>query len=245
MSLCGYRRNWHRNRDVQHDIDYMAAWCLHSPSPSFQWIKVIANELWTIGDAGLKINKVLAGNILLVNLGSTGLVVGFTKFSGFYWFSVLPHEQNIDSHFLEMSFLPPCLPHEPIVHFFKCPSSLLPPRIKCWPCGFTDDNNVNQNNNPFLPFQIALTGSVYSILSITVERYICCCFPHISPREGPAVNMLAIGSIVLFSILFNITRFFEYETEKVEYDMELHVTYPNSSFIVKATHLRENPKYIR
>ena len=112
------------------------------------------------------------------------------------------------------------------------------------------------------PFQIALTGSVYSIVSITVERYICCCFPHVPPREGPAVNIFAIGGIILFSVLFNITRFFEYETVleitticesgvcpemKEDYSDEL-VSQGEQyvvSYFVEATSLRQNREYIR
>lgn len=101
-----------------------------------------------------------------------------------------------------------------------------------------------------LPFQIALTGSVYSIVGITVERYICCCFPHISPREGPAANLFAIGGIILFSVLFNITRFFEYETvheveEAYSDDLVNEGEHYIVNFYVDATRLRGNRDYIR
>lgn len=112
-----------------------------------------------------------------------------------------------------------------------------------------------------LPFQMALTGSVYSIVGITVERYICCCFPHIPPREGPAVNLFAIGGIILFSVLYNITRFFEYETVHEVSECEdgiCHKTEEASSdelvnqgenyvvsYFVEATSLRRNREYIR
>ena len=112
-----------------------------------------------------------------------------------------------------------------------------------------------------LPFQIALTGSVYSIVGITVERYICCCFPHVPPREGPAINILAIGGIILFSVLFNMTRFFEYETGheisiceggpclKVEDAYSDEVIKQGDdydvAYFVDATGLRKNQEYIR
>lgn len=67
--------------------------------------------------------------------------------------------------------------------------------------------------------QIALTGSVYSIVAITVERYFSCCWPHFPPREGPLVNLACIAGIVLFSVCYNITRFFEFHvTKRVSYE---------------------------
>ena len=99
-----------------------------------------------------------------------------------------------------------------------------------------------------LPFQIALTGSVYSIVGITVERYICCCYPHIPPREGPAVNILAIGGIIMFSVLFNITRFFEYKTverEETYSDVNQGENYTVFYYDVDPTPLRGDREYIR
>ena len=103
---------------------------------------------------------------------------------------------------------------------------------------------------------------MYSIVGITVERYICCCFPHVPPREGPAVNIFAIGGIILFSVLFNITRFFEYERTVHEISIcesgvchKMEEAYSDElvnqgeqyvvSYFVEATSLRKNREYIR
>ena len=43
---------------------------------------------------------------------------------------------------------------------------------------------------------IALTGSVYTTVAVTAERYVSCCWPHVPPREG-ATNVNAIASIGL------------------------------------------------
>ncbi len=103
---------------------------------------------------------------------------------------------------------------------------------------------------------------------MTVERYLCCCFPHVPPRDGTLVNLLCIGGIVVFSILFNITRFFEYHTvpsstieptelaetlKEVPFDF-LKPTVEESiqsmieesnGYHVESTDLRSSDKYIR
>ncbi len=62
--------------------------------------------------------------------------------------------------------------------------------------------------------QVALTGSVYTTVAVTVERYVSCCWPHVPPREGARTNVAAIAGIVSFSFLYNFTRFFDYTTSK-------------------------------
>ena len=59
--------------------------------------------------------------------------------------------------------------------------------------------------------QIALTGSVYTMVAVTVERFVSCCFPHVPPRAGAAFSAKTIAAIVAFSVAFNVTRFLEWE----------------------------------
>lgn len=54
---------------------------------------------------------------------------------------------------------------------------------------------------------------MYSIVAITVERYISCCWPHVPPRDNALLNALCILGIVVFSFAYNTTRFFEYITK--------------------------------
>jgi hypothetical protein len=53
--------------------------------------------------------------------------------------------------------------------------------------------------------QIALTGSVYTIVAITVERYFACCWPLVPPREGKLINGLCIGTGTLF--IFGVAQY--------------------------------------
>ena len=76
---------------------------------------------------------------------------------------------------------------------------------------------------------ISLTGSVYSVVSVALERFITVCFPFTQCQvwqifrrkrinkntrsDDQMCNGLGyIVPIVLFSILYNITKFFEIET---------------------------------
>ena len=70
--------------------------------------------------------------------------------------------------------------------------------------------------------QISLTGSVYTTVAVSVERFltVCCSYRHsvasASP-DGSASKMFHLSytvPIILFSFLFNTTRFFELSTAK-------------------------------
>ena len=56
---------------------------------------------------------------------------------------------------------------------------------------------------------MALTGSVYCIVAVTVERYVSCCWPHVRPRDKTIHNAGCLLVIIAFSFVFNVTRFFE------------------------------------
>ncbi|XP_023334081.1 probable G-protein coupled receptor frpr-1 isoform X2 [Eurytemora carolleeae] len=67
----------------------------------------------------------------------------------------------------------------------------------------------------FLPFaQIGLTGSIYMTLAIAIERYTTVCHPFFKFYHGWSAK-LYILPILIFSILFNIPKFFELRVTKV------------------------------
>jgi len=94
---------------------------------------------------------------------------------------------------------------------------------------------------------ISLTGSVYSVVAVAVERFITVCFPF---RKCQMWNGLGyIIPIILFSILYNLVKFFEIETIYLTH--EEWVTYDNGTNIstttvfpwLNATNLRRDPAY--
>ena len=59
--------------------------------------------------------------------------------------------------------------------------------------------------------QIAMTGSIYFTMALTIERYVSVCHPFYRlAHPWPAKNIVL--PIVAFSIIYNIPKFFEYET---------------------------------
>jgi len=99
----------------------------------------------------------------------------------------------------------------------------------------------------FTPFvipatQIALTGSVYSVVAVSLERFTTICRP-LKRNLGNAYDGLGyVFIIIIFSILFNFIKFFEHETvyeEKTD-------TLSNETILVpylNLTSLRVNPAY--
>jgi len=94
---------------------------------------------------------------------------------------------------------------------------------------------------------ISLTGSVYSVVAVAVERFITVCFPF---QQCQMWNGLGyIIPIILFSILYNLVKFFEIETIYLTH--EEWVTYDNGTNIsttiiypwLNATNLRRDPAY--
>ncbi len=59
-------------------------------------------------------------------------------------------------------------------------------------------------------------GSIYSTLAVGVERYLSVCHPHMTPRKW--MSWGSVVALVLFSFLFNVCRFLEFET-KYEYEV--------------------------
>ena len=96
---------------------------------------------------------------------------------------------------------------------------------------------------------MALTGSVYSVLAITVERYIS--LNHINQRLWNGKFYICI--IVLFSVTFNLVKFFELTLEIIddpiyheELDISENVMEEEENvpeYELKATWLRTHPIY--
>lgn len=119
----------------------------------------------------------------------------------------------------------------------------------------------------FLPgIQISLTGSIYTVIVITIVRYISVCYPHHKLNESKWISFWAISIIVIFSFALNVPRFFEYRfTWHKFHPCELHQRLrgiPESEFDnktiegllaaqrkigleISTTKLRENPYYVR
>jgi len=98
---------------------------------------------------------------------------------------------------------------------------------------------------PFI--HISLTGSVYSVVAVAIERFLTVCFPF---QQCQMCNGLGyIVPIVLFSVLYNLVKFFEIETVYLEHEewmvdsngtnISTTVQYP----WMNATDLRRNPVY--
>merc|ERR550534_1004915 len=93
--------------------------------------------------------------------------------------------------------------------------------------------------------QISLTVSVYSTVGVAVERFISVCIPHsqVSPRFSLHISFAIVG----FSILINVSRFFEYTVEKLEVPAELLGFDPDigniSIFRPRPSELRLDPTY--
>ena len=67
--------------------------------------------------------------------------------------------------------------------------------------------------------QTSLTGSIYCTVGISMERYLTVCYPFYVARKKWSSNRYIVP-IILFSILYNITRFFETRMEYIESGIE-------------------------
>lgn len=76
--------------------------------------------------------------------------------------------------------------------------------------------------------QIALTGSVYCTLAISIERYLTVCHPfYTASKKWPAKNYIV--AIIIFSVLYNISRFFELRTKSFD-SADINETKENETF---------------
>ena len=79
---------------------------------------------------------------------------------------------------------------------------------------------------------IAMTGSIYFTMAITIERYVTVCHPFYRVSHSWPTKRLVLF-LVAFTILYNIPIFFELETKKLV----------SGRYIVKPTRMRANQYY--
>ena len=86
--------------------------------------------------------------------------------------------------------------------------------------------------------QIAMTGSIYSTMAITVERYLIACKPFYVVSNRWSANRYIIP-IVAFSITYNLPKFFEIKASTMRDESNINKT----SYTIDATELRLNQAY--
>ena len=104
---------------------------------------------------------------------------------------------------------------------------------------------------PFLLplIHIALTGSVYSVVAVAMERYCIICNPFNWQNQGRGFRYII--AIVVFSLLYNLNKFFEVEVgyvevPKTELVNETTITITNTTkAIVTITSLRGDALYTK
>ena len=64
--------------------------------------------------------------------------------------------------------------------------------------------------------QVALTGSIYCTGAISVERYLAVCRPFYTATENKWSAKRYIIPILIFSLIYNVPRFFEMRTQIIE-----------------------------
>ena len=94
---------------------------------------------------------------------------------------------------------------------------------------------------------ISLTGSVYSVLAVATERFITVCFPFTQCTMCGGLGYIL--PILLFSVGYNLSKFWEIETYHVPYEeWMVHENGTNISTLTiypvnNATELRQDPLY--
>ena len=92
--------------------------------------------------------------------------------------------------------------------------------------------------------QTSLTGSIYCTVCISIERYLTVCHPFYVARKKWSAKRYILPTI-LFSILYNITRFFE---TRLEYNETIQMENGGSlgtqyKYEIRYTSLRQNKYY--
>ena len=81
---------------------------------------------------------------------------------------------------------------------------------------YTTEGYYHQVVPKALPIiQIALTGSIYCTGAISVERYLTVCLPFLTVRKKLSA-IWYVAPIIIFSLLYNLSRFFELRTDTIE-----------------------------
>ena len=84
-----------------------------------------------------------------------------------------------------------------------------------------------------------MTGSIYSTLAITVERYLTVCHPFYTVSHRWTAKHY-VAPIVAFSFLYNLPKFFELYTSVATNDDNV-----TSTTSIEPTSLRVNDYYIQ
>ncbi|TRY60950.1 hypothetical protein TCAL_11534, partial [Tigriopus californicus] len=99
--------------------------------------------------------------------------------------------------------------------------------------------------------QISLTGSVYTILAINMERYISVCHPHAPSRDRRSIYIATFTFLVLFPFVYNLGRFFELKSHVIRVEPDpgtsvnsLEETHPQYRYKMVSTWLRNHPLYL-
>ncbi len=101
--------------------------------------------------------------------------------------------------------------------------------------------------------QISMTASVYTTLVTCLDRYIAICRPALlgcCGRSEDTTSWCLILGTAVFSVVYNITRFFEYETTWEPPDPEKGIPFTRFNkegleLVVLPTELRLNKDYLR
>ena len=94
--------------------------------------------------------------------------------------------------------------------------------------------------------QIALTGSVYCTIAISIERYLTVCHPFYTASKNWSAKRY-IFPIVLFSVIYNLPRFFELRWilrgESQIINGKEVISYDKTIYEIELTELRMNEYY--
>jgi len=88
--------------------------------------------------------------------------------------------------------------------------------------------------------QVAMTGSVYSVVAVALERYSNICQPFVNNWGGRCNGLGYILAIILFSFAYNTVKFFELEAVYPEVEANQTRVGPP---VVQFTELRKNSVY--
>ena len=94
--------------------------------------------------------------------------------------------------------------------------------------------------------QIALTGSVYCTIAISIERYLTVCHPFYTASKNWSAKRY-IFPIILFSVIYNLPRFFELRWSLLGRSQIINgeevISYENAIYEIELTELRKNEYY--
>jgi len=157
--------------------------------------------------------KLLFEAILLLITGSFGL---FGNCLIIYWFARL-YDKKLNFHYLMMTLAV----YDTVYILFCILVFAIPELFKSY--------NIAAYYCYLVPkampiIQVALTGSIYCTGAISVERYLAVCRPFYTARHKWSSKRYVIP-IVIFSMVYNLTRFFEMRTtEIIEDSNTMHLT---------------------